>query len=544
MINYLNKSLLSKLIITNKLKSYYKKKFNGTNSYPTKSKILIEFNAFHSYHIPVSYFANYLKNKYKCKLIAYFNYKIISSPFKENFINEIKWKLGNFFNIKNFGIFKSFGTNKIIKPNLNNEQIKNSNKIFNKLREKIFSKKDVLNIEINGITIGDLVYDTYIKSKSKPTVLLDNEFYELLNDFCKLFIFWKTYFEENEIKAIVGVHTSYSFGIPIRIALKNNIPSYTVTFRKINKISDNMRFMSGEFINYKKNFLNIDNNLKTKGVELATKKLNYRTQGGAGVGADIISSEISSFGDKFLKREIVDNDKTKIVIFPHDFFDAVHAYGDMLFEDFYEWLEYLGKISRKTDYDWYIKNRPNYPGKFKIYQPHTEKVIDEFLIRYKNIKKLPNNYPHNQIAKEGVNCVLTAYGSVGVEYAMLNIPVINASKNNPHCNYNFNLNPKTIEEYEKLILNIDNIKLEIKKSEIYEYYFMRHIYNVKNWLINDLVDFMNFVGGWSNMNSVKFYDYWLKNVNQKKEEELNHIFENFIKSNDDAINISHMKVKL
>ena len=52
---------------------------------------------------------------------------------------------------------------------------------------------------------------------------------------------------------------------------------------------------------------------------------------------------------------------------PHDFFDATHIYGSTLFVDFYEWLKFLGKLSETTDYDWYIKNRPNFNGKFKIY---------------------------------------------------------------------------------------------------------------------------------------------------------------------------------
>ena len=99
--------------------------------------------------------------------------------------------------------------------------------------------------------------------------------------------------------------------------------------------------------------------------------------------------------------------------------------------------------------------------------------------------------------------------------------------------------PKNLEEYEKLILNIKNINLKIEKAEIYEYYFMRHIYNSKNWLIDDLEDFMNFVGSWTYMNSYKFYEYWLKNISENKEKKLNRTIENFINSSDDATNISH-----
>ena len=71
---------------------------------------------------------------------------------------------------------------------------------------------------------------------------------------------------------------------------------------------------------------------------------------------------------------------------------------------------------------------------------------------------------------------LTCWGTIGFEYALLGIPVINASQNNPHINYNFNIHAKTLKEYEKILLNIKNIKLKMNKNEIYEFYFMKNIF--------------------------------------------------------------------
>ena len=50
------------------------------------------------------------------------------------------------------------------------------------------------------------------------------------------------------------------------------------------------------------------------------------------------------------------------------------------------------------------------------------------------------------------------YGTIGFEYAAMNIPVINASLNNPHIAYDFNINPKTRENYQKILKNLKNIK--------------------------------------------------------------------------------------
>ena len=63
----------SKIKITSKLKSYFKIKFSNTNRDLFKSEILLEFNAFHSYHVPIAYFSNFLKKKYNSNLVGFFN---------------------------------------------------------------------------------------------------------------------------------------------------------------------------------------------------------------------------------------------------------------------------------------------------------------------------------------------------------------------------------------------------------------------------------------------------------------------------------------
>lgn len=530
---------LNELIVNYNLKIFFKRKFRLKKK-NNENNILLEFNAFHSYHIPVSYFANYLADKYDSNLIGYFNYKLISSPLDESLINKVKWFIGNKLNLKNFSIFRSFGVKDIFKPVINKNIIDRAEKKFVDIKDKIKTKKDILNITINSVEIGDLIYDTYIKSKKKPTISIDNDFFILLCDFLKLYFFWDDYFKKKNIKAIIGVHSVYSYAIPLRIAINNNIPTYCVNFRKISKIDNKMRYQHGEYVEFKNTFKKIKNDIKTKGIELAKQKIRYRLSGTAGVKSDLITSETSSFGNKFLPSLIDKNSKKKkFVIFPHDFFDAIHAQGKNLFEDFYEWLEFLGKISKKTNYEWYIKNRPNFSGKFKIYQPQTENVINDFIKRYPHIVKLPNNYSHNQIVNEGIDCALTVYGSVGFEYALFNVPVINANANNTHSNYSFNFHPQNLDEYENLILNFKKEKLQIETSEIYEYYFMKHIYYTKNWLINDLEHFMKYVGDYSSINSYKFYDFWIKNVTQQKELEILRTIKNFIESKDRVINITH-----
>ena len=537
-------NLIKYTVIEKKFKNHNKKTFQNTKNYKN-GEILIEFNAFQSFHIPISYFANFLKNNFKSEIKAFYNYSILSSPMKQNLNNKIKWSIGNFFSLKNFGIYKSFGTSKIFRPIINTEHVKKAKNQIIKIRNKIKTKKDVLKIEFDNVVYGDLIYDTYLKSQIKPTLNInDSKFQELLFDFIQLYYFWVDYFENHNVKCIVGVHTSYSYGLPLRIAINKEIPTYVTGLRKVNKLSKKMKFYGGEFKEFPEMFKKIDNKTKEEGIKKAKKKLEDRKKGISGVKVDLISSEISSFHNKFVNRKITNNKKIKILIAPHDFFDAIHAKGDLLFPDFYEWIDFLGKMSEITNYDWYIKNRPNYPGKFQKYQPFTTNVVNDFISKYKKIKLLPNDYSHHQIISEKINFVFTCYGTVGTEYPLFGIPVINASINNPHHRYNFNFNPKTVEELKEIILNLPNLKMTINKEEIYEHYFLKHIYITKNWLVDDLENLINFVDGWSGQNSHKIYEYWINKFNLNKHLKIQSSLKKFMSSNENAMTIEHCEIAI
>ena len=67
---------------------------------------------------------------------------------------------------------------------------------------------------------------------------------------------------------------------------------------------------------------------------------------------------------KIIKRQLNYN-KKKIIVATHCFFDNPNAYGNFLFNDFYDWLIFIGKIGEKLkkNYEIYIKPHRDYlPG--------------------------------------------------------------------------------------------------------------------------------------------------------------------------------------
>ena len=98
-----------------------------------------------------------------------------------------------------------------------------------------------------------------------------------------------------------------------------------------------------------------------------------------------------------------------------------------------------------------------------------------FLKKYPRFTLINSNISHSQLISEGIDLVLTVYGTIALEYAYFKIPVINASINNPHISYNFNYHPKNIKEYKNAIINFKKLNINFDKKQIYEYFFMRYL---------------------------------------------------------------------
>ena len=85
-----------------------------------------------------------------------------------------------------------------------------------------------------------------------------------------------------------------------------------------------------------------------------------------------------------------------------------------------------------------------------------EMCLKEFCSRNKEFTILSPKTSHHEIINQGINFALTVYGTIAMEYPLLGVPVINASKKNPHAAYNFSVTPKNVYDFEKLILNLED----------------------------------------------------------------------------------------
>lgn len=478
---------------------YFKLNFKKTNNV-----ILVEAGSDCSNHIAYSYITNELAKKYKARIIP------IKITMTENIFRNFLTQVLNFFNLFYFNTYKSFNSEKSI-------IIKASNKNNRKIKFK--SKKKLLKFKFKGILVGDLIYDSYLRYNFRNTLnLSDQEFINFTNKSINFFENSLNLFKNNRVRSVIMSHAVYLPAFLGRVAASRNQDSYCAGITHFIKLTSK-HLNHHNYKDYKKEFNNFSRIKQKQAIQLAkieTKdKLNGRES------ANMENLLLSPFNKKNLNLNLINNSKKiKVLIASHCLIDSPHVFGNWFFPDFTEWLEFLGKISNETNYDWYLKPHPNN-------LKHNSEYINKFKNKYKNIKIIPHETSH-YVLKNKIDFVLTVWGNIAMDLALLNLQVINANPNGRFSAFNFNHNPKNVSEYKYLIKNLDKVKkIKIFKNEIYKCFYMHYIYNHSGWLIDDYVKTMRKLG-FKNRHTYKIYDWWIKNFNKKKHENIKKKVKKFI----------------
>lgn len=523
-----------------KFRDFNLRKLNKIKDKKGKEIVLIEFNSFNIVHIIFSYFSFFFIKK-NCKIVSFYSHILMTYDLYPSFKQKIFRLVSPLFNLGFFGVYKSFGVKEFLFPKINQLIKTKSEKKFDEILKKINTKGDILNLYFDDIFVGDLIYDTYLTRNDSQTPTIDHntvDFKKFLIDFIKLFYFWQDYFERNKVSAILTTHGCYSMGIPVRIALKNDILSLEIKENRLKRLSKKNIFYSCESEKYPAMFAKFSEEKKIKALKIAEERLEARF---GGSNEDIPYVTRSAFSkDKRTTNEIKKNNKIKVLILPHDFIDAPHSGGFFPFPDMYEWIKFLAKISKeKPHYDWYLKTHPKMGDKWEWYQEFTRRYVEK-LIQDSNIKILHPNTPHNNIINSEIDFVLTIFGSAAHEYAFKNIKVINGGDTNPHFSYNFNKHISNFKDYSYAIKNLDKLNFKIEKKKVLEFYYIHFIYCDKNWFFN-YDHLLNYVGNYHLQWSEKVYDYWLSQADKNKifDEVFEKKIEYFISTNDLVFTIGH-----
>ena len=476
----LSKKLLNRLVI-NKIMIDYIGYIKNKNKNKNKNYLVVDYVS--SFAVIVTYMHIFLESKKISKI--YFTKTENFSKFDRLGILNIKFD----FIYKN--IMKHLGLKKWQLYKLNENEIDN---IFNKLN----AKDKLLNLYIQNIKVGDLIYNTYIRWSGEPTISLNSKLLrKIIYEAYQVYYYAIDCFKNiniDEFKYIAG-DTAYIYsGITARVAIDFGIKTYSIVETEglsIVELKSPYYYRNHRYDNYLYEFSIF--NKKKQAVSIA--KSSYELKmffNGLNTYSYMKKSSYSNLEDKdILENEIKKyfQEKKVVLIMLHDFMDSPHLYKSMVYPDFYEWiistLDYLKSKNIKA----IIKPHPN--G-----LPENKSIVDKLKSKYPYFYFLEDNTSNKTLLNIGIDFMITVYGSAGYEFAYHNVPVISAG-DNPHISFNFVKTCLTENNYFSTIDKFINKKYyNIDKQEIHQFYYMHYLRKTKINLISPIYpteEFINYI---------------------------------------------------
>ncbi len=332
--------------------------------------------------------------------------------------------------------------------------------------------KDLLiNLQMDGIVVGDLINDSFLRFKPAPTVDLKDTYL--------LVLLWQAYRDARRARDYFArvkprlYLTSYStyiqHGIPVRVALQNGVRVFSFgnyqEFAKELTLQDWAHTKNPD--DYATEFLKLDR--QDERLAMAETALSTRLSGGVdSATAYMKKSAYMESGDP------VPNVRGAVVIFLHDFYDSPHVYREMVFPDFWEWVCFTIETLSSANIPFFIKPHPNQISL-------SDNVLSELKQRYPGLSMISSGITNKQLAEAGMCCAVTVYGTVAHEMAYLGVPTI-ACAYHPHVSFDFCRTAESRDEYENLLR--EATRLQFDKAAMHRqslaFYYMHNLNSDEN----------------------------------------------------------------
>jgi len=457
--------------------TYIRDKVRNTSN-PKPDFILIDCFTVPQWVMANSIFLNRLSKKYKASIASY------SFTPRKHITNDL---------------YQSFGAEKHFPVSLTRAQRRRRNEVYSSTIKELKTPEQLLDLHIDGIWIGLDLYESILRTGS-PTVDLnsyDTRF--TIYHGLRYFVFSHDLIRSGHVKAIALSHDCYiTMGILTKVAQKFDVPVfYANPYTIMRSFKEHDTY--DKFMDYPKIFAALSADKQEEAINAAKSALSKRL--GGAVGVDMTYQTKSAFTASEVSRQTDDTDKLKVIVATHCFFDNPHGYRKMTFRDFYQWLKFLGEISEKTDYEWYLKTHPDY-------LPGTLETLHDFALKHPKFKVIDTKTTFHQLKEEGATIALTAYGSIGHELPLLGYHVINASYN-PHSAYKFNIHCASQDEYEQVLMNLSDLPPIEDVEKIYEFYAAHHYLTESDHLLfESLSDYFAFADG--DLLSDRCYEFFMR----------------------------------
>ena len=259
-------------------------------------------------------------------------------------------------------------------------------------------RRRVLGLEIDGLPVGDLLYDTYLREEKRVTIETVDEalrvYVVLLINYYKLYT---DILDRHDVAAVVAGAATLE--------------------RRMAGVGNEFQFLNEEGYSERRS-------------EWSRKE--------------------------FRDAMNLSPDRKVALIMLHAFPDASHSVPDMIFDDYYDWyLQTLKIASKVKKIDWLIKLHPNLHYYTDDEAPRV--TAETFAAEHKHIHLVPESI-NTRSFPEITDFLVTANGKAGLEFAGAGVPVALIGRAF-YAGLGFTTEPESREAYDNLLRNSDELQL-------------------------------------------------------------------------------------
>ncbi len=300
--------------------------------------------------------------------------------------------------------------------------------ILHKDPEKL--RKSILNLSIDGLWIGDLIYDSHLRMSFLPTLTEPTkELVHSVNRAYQFYLLCDFLFRNYDIAGCVLTHRIYiQYGMLGRYCLQKG--KFAINTRKkipacaLRRYTCPEDFYEGE-IQLTEKLSDYLHTLDIDTIVAMGKKAVIERINGVEPENKINTHAYHEDMRVYSREELVDklglDPEKPIVVVMLQAFPESHVFSNLVFDDYVEWLEETCKaVAKITEANWVIRNHPYHFGHTPDFD--TEKHIASFLEENEHIAFAPLDWSLRNI-KEIVHSVV-GIGDILVEVACEGIPCV------------------------------------------------------------------------------------------------------------------------
>lgn len=335
------------------------------------------------------------------------------------------------------------------------------------LWKNLLNIADLERLTIDGILVGDLIIDTYLRFRPAKTVELSDHFLRYLIWQASRDIYRaKLYFRKRRPALFLSSYSTYiQHGVAARVAVLAGIK--VVTFGNLQQLGKILTvqdtFHTKNPVGYRRDFGRRED--KVEVLRAARSELEKRLSGGMDVATSYMAT--SAYTDLAVSCPDV---KNAVVVYLHDFLDSPHIYPDLVFPDFWTWICFTIESLREAGIRFLLKRHPNQVD-------FSEKIVDQLRTKYPGLEFVPGGVTTRQLVAGGIACVVTVYGTIAHEAAYFGVASI-ACARHPHIAFDFCKTARTQAEYEKLLHRSNRMSLSnlhLIKNQVLQFYAMHNL---------------------------------------------------------------------